>query len=161
VEERDRARGDRVLRLEGGRRYDFSPDGARLDVTDYAQYELRAPLDAFALDAGRKDRPTDELWASPDPGDQAELQWRLAMPVSAVLLLMLALPIGRGEPRSGKYGRLLLALLLYVAYRQALGTAKGLIAVGELAPLPGLWSVHALLALVAIGLAFWRHHAPG
>lgn len=161
IEERDPLVGDRVLRLLAGRRYDFSPDGGRLDVTDYAEYELRAPLDPETAEGGDKDRPTLELLASAEPGDQAELQWRLAMPVSSLLLVLAALPIGRGDPKSGKYGRLLAALVIYVAYRQALGSAKGLIAMGELPPLPGLWAVHAAFAVLAIALMAWRRRAPG
>lgn len=148
VEDREQG-GDRVIRLLAGRRYDISVDDDDFDVTDYGEYVLRAPA---GEDDGenQKTEDTSALWGSSAPADQAELQWRLSMPVSAFLLVLLAIPLGYGDPRAGKYGRLLVALAIYVAYRQLLGTMKGMMIVGELSPLPGLWSVHAGLLVLAI-----------
>jgi lipopolysaccharide export system permease protein len=160
VEDREDEGGDRVLRLLAGRRYDFSADDDDLDVTDYGEYVLRAPAGSDEGDNQRTE-DTSELLGSGAPADQAELQWRLSMPVSAFLLVLLAIPLGYGDPRAGKYGRLLVALAIYVAYRQLLGTMKGMMTVGELAPFPGLWVVHAALAALAIVLTRAVRARPG
>lgn len=152
VEDHDEAGGDRLLRLLSGRRYDISSDGDDLDVTDYAEYVIRMPLDAESLERRQKVEDTGTLLASGLPADQAELQWRLSMPLSTFLLALVALPLGWTDPRRGKYGRLLAALAIYVAYRQLLGTMKGLMTVGEVAVFPGLWGVHAALALSVAAL---------
>jgi lipopolysaccharide export system permease protein len=161
VEQRDEAHGDRLLRLLAGRRYDISLSGETLDVTDYAEYVIRTPLDPEAAERDQKLEKTSALAASDSPADQAELQWRLSMPISTLLLALVAVPLGRADPRRGKYGRLLVALAIYVAYRQLLGTMKGLMSVGEVALLPGLWSVHALLVLLGVALAAWARSRPG
>jgi lipopolysaccharide export system permease protein len=160
VEDREVEAGARVLRLLAGRRYDISADGDDLDVTDYGEYVLRAPADPDD-EGNHKSEETSELLWSAAPADQAELQWRLSMPVSAFLLVLLAIPLGYGDPRAGKYGRLLAALAIYVVYRQLLGTLKGMMIVGELAPFPGLWAVHAVLAGLALVLTRIVRARPG
>jgi lipopolysaccharide export system permease protein len=161
VENLDERAGDRVFRLLAGRRYDISIEEGDLDVTDYAEYVLRTPLDGETLGHDFKVEKTSALLGSASPADQAELQWRLAMPLSTLLLAVVALPLGRADPRSGKYGRLLAALLVYAVYRQLLGTVKGLMIVGEIGVLPGLWGVHALLLAVALALVAVARSRPG
>jgi lipopolysaccharide export system permease protein len=70
------------------------------------------------------------------------------MPLSAVLLSLLAIPLGRIKPREGKYARFGAAIVIYVAYRYLLGTAKSWVADGTLAVFPGLWAVHGLCLLL-------------
>jgi lipopolysaccharide export system permease protein len=161
VEEREDGDGARLLKLLAGRRYDISPEGGDLEVTDYAEYVIRTPLDPETLGRDYKVEKTSDLFGSDSPADQAELQWRLSMPLSTFLLAFVALPLGWADPRAGKYGRLLVALAIYVVYRQLLGTVKGLMTVGEVAIMPGLWGVHTLLAVVALVLAAYARARPG
>src|SRR5690606_29740100 len=67
VDEPDREAGDRVIRLLAGRRYDFSGAADEVSVTDYAEYELRAPLDPAIFERGHKDRELSALLGSSDP----------------------------------------------------------------------------------------------
>lgn len=150
-EERDEVRGDRILDLADGRRYDVGPEEGDLDVTSFAEYAIRTPLDDEAAIAAQKTRSTAELVGSLVPADRAELQWRLGLPVAAVLLALVATSVGRASPRSGKYGRLLVAVAIYFAYWQALGAVKGLVAVGQVPARPGLWLVHG--GFLGLGLA--------
>ncbi len=50
------------------------------------------------------------------------------------------------------YGGILAAVVLYFAYLFCLLAARGGIEAGLLAPLPGLWGVHALFALLGCAL---------
>jgi lipopolysaccharide export system permease protein len=77
------------------------------------------------------------------------------MPVSALILAVLAIPLSRVDPRQGKYAKLLLAILLYTVYRQLLSTSKNWVAGGDLAAFPGMWIVH-FLCLVAAMLLYTR-----
>ncbi len=153
VEHRDAPGRFRFLSLRDGRRYDLDLDGGDVEITGYRQLVMRTSL-ATGLDDGPGDRAgsTLELLRSSASGDRAELQWRLAMPVSTVLLVVLALPLARVRPRQGKYGKLFVAILLYVVYRQLLGTAKSWIADGALGVFPGLWIVHAVCLGTALVL---------
>jgi lipopolysaccharide export system permease protein len=92
------------------------------------------------------------LWNSGDRRDTAELQWRLAMPASAFLLVLAALPLGRVDPRHGRHGRLVVAMVLYVVYRQLLAAVQSAIEHGSVPAFPGLWAVHAAFLLLALAL---------
>ena len=56
------------------------------------------------------------LEASSSPKDQAEYQWRLSTPVTTLLLALLTVPLSRSKPRQGRYGKLLLAFVIYAVY---------------------------------------------
>ncbi len=166
VEEHDAVRGYRFLRLLDGTRYDLRGDGDDYEITEYDELVIRTTTDPVPP-AGPEEKEVS-LWAlarAADPEAVAELQWRLAMPISAVILALFALPLSRVEPRQGKYAKILVAVLIYLAYRQLLGTAKSWMADGVLPPLPGIWAVHAVALAVALTLlaserweltALWR-----
>lgn len=149
--ERDPDTGVRYLVLEGGQRYqgfpgdpvfrilEFERHGIRMD--DSARPEARLKLDAA---------PTRALLAGGSPRDLAELQWRLALPLAVVVLMVLAVPLSRTRPRQGRYTRLFLAILLFILYYNLLGTARMWLEKGQLPGLIGLWWVH-LLPLAAAG----------
>ena len=98
---------------------------------------------------------TTRLLTSSDPRDRAELEWRLSMPVATLILALLAVPLSRMNPRQGRYARVFMAILVYAVYYNLLGVAKSWVERGKLAPVPGLWLVHALMLCVAIGMLVW------
>ena len=153
VETRDAAAGFRSLILEDGFQYDLTPDGEKHTITQFERLAMQMPRAPSEPDLGpEKSLSLGALVATRDPEAAAELQWRSAMPISTVLLCLLAVPLGRTDPRQGRAARVFLAALLYVAYRALLGTAKSWVADGVLAPAPGLWLVHGACLLIALGL---------
>jgi lipopolysaccharide export system permease protein len=153
VESRDSAAGFRNLVLEDGYQYELDPNGEKHQVTQFERLAMQVPLAPPEQDSSvEKSLSFGALASTRDPEAVAELQWRSAMPVSALLLCLLAVPLGRVDARSGRAARVLVAALLYVVYRTLLGTAKTWVADGVLPPLPGLWVVHAACFLVAVGL---------
>jgi lipopolysaccharide export system permease protein len=156
TEVRQGASGDRYLQLVDGYRYDIQPPAADSEITQFGELVLRTAQSAEADEPEEKARPSGELFTSEDPIDIAELQWRLAMPVSTVLLLLVAIPLGRVEPRAGRYGRFLLAIVIYVAYRQAMGTTKIWVEDQTIGPFPGVWVAHAACALCLVLLLAWE-----
>lgn len=153
VEYRDAERGDRIVQLLEGYRYDLAPDGTNLEITEYEELVIRTPLaDVEPEDSSERARSAVEILSSTDPQDVAEVQWRLAMPVSTLVLALLALPLSRIDPRGGRAAKLFLALLLYTLYRNLLSTTKTWVAMGVVAPLPGTWAVHAGCLAAALAL---------
>lgn len=154
VESRDADAGTRTLILEDGYQYDLSPEGERRTVTQFERLAMQVPIAPTAPDlAVEKSLSFGALFAAGDPESVAELQWRSAMPVSTVLLCLLAIPLGYGDPRQGRAVRVVAAALVYVVYRTLLGTARSWIADGILPATPGLWLVHGLCFVVVLVLA--------
>jgi lipopolysaccharide export system permease protein len=91
------------------------------------------------------------LRATDDPVMRAELHWRLAAPLSVIVLTLLALPLSKSSPREPRYARLLIAILTWLIYYNGLLFGRSWISQGKLAPAFGLWWVY----LPAIAIALW------
>ena len=103
-------------------------------------------------DSLKRAAPLPELLTSSEPLQQAELHWRLAAPLSVVILALLAVPLARTRPREARYASLLVALLGYLVYLGWLGLARSFIEQGKVPPALGLWWVHLPAAAVALWL---------
>jgi len=102
--------------------------------------------------ATKRSAPTGVLLRAPDdPIMRAELHWRLAAPLSALVLTLLALPLSKSSPREPRYARLLLALLTWLIYYNGLLFGRSWLSQGKLAMGFGLWWVY----VPAIGIALW------
>lgn len=84
----------------------------------------------------------------------AELQWRMAIPISAFVLILLAIPLSFVDPRSGRSANLMLALLIYIVYNNLLSIMQAWLTQGKISPIIGLWPVHAFFLL----LTFWMFY---
>lgn len=149
-----------VSREPDGARYLELHRGERLDVLDgdegwqrlgFEQHGvLLSPPESVAPERARDMLGIAALWQAGTPGDVAELHWRLALPLAALVLVFVALPLAVGTPRQGRYGKLVLAVLIFMAYFNLLKAGQDWLAAGQVPALLGLWWVHALF--VAGGL---------
>ncbi|MEO8672546.1 MAG: LPS export ABC transporter permease LptF [Tahibacter sp.] len=101
-------------------------------------------------DSVKEAAPSSVLLASDDPLQRAELHWRLAAPVSALVLMLLALPLSRATPRESRYGKLLVAVLCYLIYASFLGVARNWLGQDRFVPALGLWWVHVPTLAIAL-----------
>jgi lipopolysaccharide export system permease protein len=147
--------GDRFLVLVDGHRYQGQPGSVDFLVTGFREHAIR-------IDEGRREArsrriqgiPTGELLGSADPAHRAELHWRLAAPVSSVVLGAFGFLMARTSPRQGRYGGLFNAVLLYFVYANLLGAGRELIEQDRLPAQVGLWPVHLALGLSAAVVYF-------
>lgn len=148
----DPASGERIVTLLDGYRYFGTPGEANFDVVKFNELVLRlAPPPFNYINNQRKLSPTSALFGSADPRDQAELQFRLAAPISVLILALLAVPLSHLKPRQGRYAKLVIGILVYLVYANLLGLGQAWIGKGKIPPLLGLWWVHAIL----LGWALW------
>jgi len=102
--------------------------------------------------AAKRSAPTGVLLRNPDdPVMRAEIHWRLAAPLSAFVLMLLALPLSKSSPREPRYARLLVAVLAWWVFNTGLGLGRSWISQGKLAPVFGFWWVY----LPTIAMAVW------
>ena len=149
--------GDRYLVLENGYRYEGAPGSDNFAIIEFKQHGLRIE-DKATQDIRYRHRslPTRTLLASHDPGQLAELQWRISSALICLVLAVLAVPLSRTSPRSGRYARLALAVVLYLLINNLLNLVRSWLAAGTLPAAIGLWWVHILILLLGIGLILWQ-----
>ncbi len=140
-----------------GYRYAGTPGQNDYRIIQFQKYGIRAPDPALNTQRQIDEAiPTNQLIQHyRNPEHASELQWRLAIPFSAFLLALLAIPLSQVKPRQGRYAMLLPAILIYVVYMNLLFAGRNLIEQKMVSTLMGLWWVH-LLALVFIVGLFWR-----
>lgn len=160
--------GDRYLVLENGHRYEGQPGDAQFKIIKFRRHGVLVEERALVSTARKTvAHPTPVLLARHDAADIAELQWRVSMPLATILLAALAVPLSRTTPRQGRYGKLIVAVVGYVAYMNLLVASRSWIEHGKVSPLIGVWWVHALLLLLVIGTMMrqlgvrWRRPALG
>ncbi len=144
----DSESGERLIKLSDGYRYFGTPGTANYDVVKFDELTLRLSPPPFSyINDQRKLSPTSALLGSGDARDQAELQFRVAAPISVLVLALLAVPLAHLRPRQGRYSKLVVGILVYLVYANLLGLGQAWIAKGKIPPLVGLWWVHgAVLA---------------
>ena len=105
--------------------------------------------------ASLESRPTLDLLRATSLKERAELHWRIALPVMAVALTLLAVPLSRLRPRQGRYSRVWVAVVIYFIYVSLASAAKVWIERGTLPEALGLWWVHAVVAALAAIVILW------
>lgn len=153
--------GERYLILIDGNRYQGVPGSADFGIQHYKFSAMRVAQKASGeLRYGTRAVPLSKLWRSDNILWQAELQWRIAMPISVILLSALAVLISQTSPRRGRFAKLFTAILIYVLYYNALSIARLWIEQGKASAGIGIWWVHGVLLVCIIFLYFrqlgWR-----
>ncbi len=143
------AGGERVIELTDGYAYRLGAGTDHEYTYERLQLKLAAPSQASEV-RNRRAQPTAALFGSDNPKEVAELQWRLSLPFTALLLGLLAVPLARSVPRQSRFRQMLFAILAYaVAFNLAI-IAKGWVESGVIGALPGIWWFHGLLLLMLV-----------
>src|SRR5690625_262503 len=157
--------GDRFLVLRDGHRYDLMPGLGDMRLFNFERYGVRMENrdddthpDNIRAQAERqlKARRTGTLLEQFDPGAQAHIMWRIAMPLAALNLALLAIPLGVVNPRLGRSGDLLIAGLIALLYMNLINLSRGWINKGVLPLGVGLWLVTLLFAAFVSCLLWQR-----
>ena len=152
---RDSESGDDYLVLEDGVRIEGQPGSREFRITRFEQYGTR--LENGQGVPGRPDidsLPSTELFAAAPEQLRDEYRatwhWRLALPMLVLVVGLLAVPLSRTDPRKGRFGRLLPAIMIYFIYLVALNAVRGSAAAGDLSPLLGFGLVHGVFVSLAL-----------
>ena len=155
--------GDRFLVMMSGRRYEGVPGEADFSIMEYDRYASRIQTkEGDEPEATQKSLSTLGLIENPTRTNLAELLWRMGIPISALVLALLAVPLSFVNPRAGRSVNLLFALLTYMLYSNLLSISQARVAQGKLAFATGWWLVHAIMIVVLAALfvqrlqPYWR-----
>jgi lipopolysaccharide export system permease protein len=154
-----------IITLFNGQRFEGVPGQKQFRVVKFGEniIPVRVPSSAVAL-SGLEATSTQDLMRSSEPPKRAELHWRIASPLMAIVLAAIAVPLARLRPRQGRYARIGFAILIFFLYTNLASAGRVWIARGIVPEWLGLWWVHAAIGLAAAvivlsprWLARWRH----
>lgn len=145
------AQGQQLLSLYNGRRYVGEPGQSNFEVMNFEEFHITLDVDAVL------ERVTD-IEATPtvdlldNAEHQAELHWRIAMPLFFLIVSALAIGVAPVKPRQGPYAQMARGLLWIVAYYIAMIANRWAISEGRIPDELGLWLVHIIFAAIALRL---------
>ena len=137
--------GNRYIRLTSGQVTEQNPATGEYKRINFEQGDIRLPdQEHLQQNVTTGKLPTKELLSSGTNLDFAELHWRASPAIALILLSLLALPLAHSSPRDGRYGRLIMGLLVYVVYINLLTLARVWTGNGLVPGWLGLWWVHGV-----------------
>lgn len=148
--------GERFVVLEHGRRYEVQPGSPEYKVMEFERYRVRVQ-DGQPKPVENLPNRMNLLELLVDDSRQArgELLWRIGMPVSALILSLLAIPLSYVNPRSGRSANMLIAVLIYAIYSNLLWVSQAWVSQGKMPFSIGVWAVHAVM-LIPLAILFYR-----
>ncbi len=148
--------GDRFLVLENGRRYEVEPGTPEFRILEFERYAIRVqektPGDP---EKTPKTMPLFDLLREKGDTYRAEVVWRFGVPISTLVLALLAIPLSFVNPRAGRSANLLLAIFTYMIYSNLLSVSQAWVAQGKISFALGFGAVHGVM-LIVLPLLFAR-----
>lgn len=140
----------RYLVLHEGYRYQGRPGLDTFEELGFSAYGVRLPDPQLSAPIRHLDAiPTGELWGATDSPRVSRLHWRLSLPVLALVVVLLAVPLAKTNPRRGRYAKLIPSILVYQLYVASLTGARAAVEQGDTGPW-AIWLVHLGALLLAI-----------
>ena len=151
-------KGGQFLVLSNGRRYEGIPGQANFQTMEFERYSMRVATQAPMLGA---DIPvaalsTPALLLAPNRFTQAELLARIAAPITCLILMLLAIPLGFVNPRAGSAANLIIAVLIFFTYVNLVKLAEANVRQGKADFSMAWWPLHLFVAVCVVAMFAWR-----
>ncbi len=159
----DRADGTLILHLERGATHEIDPQNeARYSVASFSETDIPLPAQQAGETAPGQLPPTMQpltqlFWNASHAPDsrqrdaaRVELQDRFALPVGALVLALVGIPLGMFSRKGGKAVGVMVAILLFFIYYVIMASGSSLARQGRISPLAGLWTANVLFAAAGI-----------
>ncbi|MFM1547022.1 MAG: LPS export ABC transporter permease LptF, partial [Candidatus Pseudothioglobus sp.] len=133
------------LRLRDGVRYQGLPSSENINILNFDSYDLEIVSGevqkSIATFTEIEEKTTLDLLKQGGLLAIAELQWRLSLPLSILILVVFAVYLGKTSPRGGKGINILIGIFVFMLYNNGLLVAKSSIENGLLSPIIGMWGI--------------------
>ena len=150
---------DEYIVLKKGKRYEVNHENNHFTEIKFSDYgfmvEKKLPpiIDVNQVEA----MPTILLLLTKGNREIAEFVWRVSLPISGTVLIILAIPLSFINPRSGRSVNIIIAILIFAVYNNLMGVTQSYINLGKLNPYVGGSIVHLLVILTASYLMMRRN----
>jgi lipopolysaccharide export system permease protein len=153
----DRETGRRYLEFTEGQRYTMRAGSSVARSITFAEHGIHIPSRRVEMSGTDSDGMSiSQLLSRGQPKHIAEFQWRVSLPIACFLLALAALPLSHTTPRKGRYGKIAIALLLYLAYSNLLVFSRDMVEEQTVPAVLGMWWVHVATALAVAALVAHR-----
>ncbi|WP_250450575.1 LPS export ABC transporter permease LptF [Caballeronia sp. ATUFL_M2_KS44] len=149
-----RADGDRFIVLENGRRYDGEPGQPNFRIMEFERYGVKILNHQVVNTPSTTGISTPDLLADPTKQNLAEFAWRMGLPLIAINLMLLAIPLSYQNPRRSRTINLVMAVLIYLTYSNLLNVVQSWIEQGKLSFGVGIAGLHILVSAL-VAFIFW------
>ena len=166
--------GEKSIVLKNGRRYEGQPTQPDFRILEFEDYSTKIRSKETLAPAPRdREKTVSELLNDSNPiafnPNRAELLWRIGLPLMALGLVLIAIPLAYVNPRLGNYTAMFYAVLIYLIYSNLLNLTQNFVAQGKVNVFLGIWPIHLLALLIATVLIrnrinpsvkWWRRQLP-
>ncbi len=152
--------GERSVVFLDGKRYVGIPNQLDYSITEFQRYSVRMEQQGYDTTFRPASRiSSGELlqnWRlnKNDLASMTELQWRLSIPISILLLSAFAILAVRSSKDIKGSLLFIMAILVFFVYNNLLNISHGMVNQGRISVFPGLWWPH-LLMLISILLILY------
>ena len=148
--------GDRFLVMLNGTRYEGIPGQLDFKIVEFERYAMRIE----AAEAKQEATPTQSmstlyLLQHPTSWNWSELEWRLGLPLSALVMVLLAIPMSFVNPRAGRSLNMVMALLIYMVYNNMISVTNTWVGQEKMGVVMGLVGIHGIMFALML-LLFYR-----
>lgn len=149
--------GDHFLVMTRGRRYEGTPGTADYRVMEFRRYSVRVETkETRGVEVNPSSMRLIDLIRDPDRHNLAEILWRVGLPLSALVLALMAIPLSFVNPRAGRTTNMIFAILIYMLYSNLLSITQAWVRQERIPFEVGVWLVHGGMVAVLIALIWWR-----
>jgi len=166
--------GEKSIVLNNGRRYEGLPSQPDFRILEFNEYTTKIRnKEALAPPPRDREKSVTELLSTAEPAqinaNLAELLWRIGLPLMALGLVLIAIPLAYVNPRLGNYTAMFYAILIYLIYSNLLNLSQNFVSQGKINFYMGIWPIHVIALLAATilirnrinpSLKWWRRQLP-
>ncbi len=141
---------DEYIVLKKGKRYEVNHENNHFTEIKFSDYgflvEKKLPpiIDVNQVEA----MPTLLLLLTKGNREIAEFVWRVSLPISGIVLIILAIPLSFINPRSGRSVNIIIAIMIFAIYNNLMGVTQSYINLGKLNPYIGGSIVNLLIIMI-------------
>lgn len=151
-------KGGQFLVLKKGRRYQGTPGQADFQAMEFERYSMRVSTQDPVMggDVPAAALSTRALVQQGGASNMAELLTRIGAPITCLLLLLLAIPMGFVNPRAGSAANLIIAMLIFFTYLNLGKLAEASVRRGKTDFMLAWWPLHVLVLVWVLVMFAWR-----
>ena len=154
----DPVSGKRMLELQDGHLYEGFPLDGDYRLASFKKHTMPIPkLEDSGSPNGLDTLSTALLWRTVGAAHKAELQRRISIPISALLMVLVALPLSYTNPRRGRFGKLVVGIVVYIIYANLINLSVSLMENQSLPIWAGVWWAHLSMILFIFTLFIWQN----